>query len=363
MAGRDDQGARRRARKAAKRRERKERKATGEGSSGRDGAGQDAGQDPKAVPAKAEGVKPVDIKRHDGKPRHVLGGKGARHERKPMDPARKRHAAVAAACAGCLVVGALLGYVNAPDVRVTGLGTTSIAETDTSHVLATWTEGPTSHDVTMGDYAKWASLTASNGSYDVPGASDVVNYIQWQVELEAADREDIQVTDDDIDAYAKDQLGADSIDSLASSAGMSADDVRDVVRDNVRVSKLRDKVAGTIDVESPSAPDKPEDGHDDDATADYAGYITNLAGDEWDSSANDGNGGWKDASSPLAQALADYDVTNDSATYKAAQAAYQERSSEYSDASQKVSKAWSGYLDNILKDVTIDLRDAMVGSN
>lgn len=304
----------------------------------------------------AKGAKDVkDAKAPRGTRRHG--------RRRQSSPEHRRRATLIATAAGCLVVGALLGYVNAPDVRVTGLGTTTIAETDSSHVLATWTEGAKSHDVTMGDYASWASVSATGGTYDVPGASSVVSYIQWQIELEAADREGIEATDDDIESYAKDQLGADSVSSLASNAGMGEDDVKDLIRDNVRISKLRDKVAGTVDVKSPTAPDKPEDGNEDEATADYAKYITDLAGDEWDSSANDGKGGWKDGSSAMAQALSGYDVTNDSATYKAAQAAYQQRSSEYSTASQKVSDAWTDYLDGILKDVTIDLRDAMVGKD
>lgn len=367
-----DVAARRRARKARKRSERRREAATVSRTDEAAAGGKDtpigkAETSPITLTDSIVGKarpKPKPEKAPKPKPKLRLPRRKAAGERKAPVRVSVRRGAIVAGLAGCLVAGALLGYVNAPDVRQSSLGVTEVASSDTSRVIATYTWKGKTHDVTIGDYAKWAGTASSSGSYQVPAASNVTTYVQAQVMDQVAKDEGIDVTNDDIDAYAKDTLGATDIDTLASNYSMSADDLRDLLRQTVRQSKLREKVAGKVDVTVPSAePTAPEDGKDDATSKDYADYIVKAVGDAWDKDANGGKGGWKDSSSAIAKAMADYDVTNDSASYKAAEACYKELSSEYTAKSSEVSADWSSYQNKTLKDVEIDLRAAVVSAS
>lgn len=371
-----DVAARRRARKARKRSERRREDATVSRTDEAAAGGKDTPigkaatspitltdsivgkARPKPKPEKAPKPKPKP------KPKLRLPRRKATGERKAPVRVSVRRGAIVAGLCGCLVAGALLGYVNAPDVRQSSLGVTEVASSDTSRVIATYTWQGKTHDVTIGDYAKWAGLASSSGAYQVPAASNVTAYVQAQVMDQVAKDEGIDVSNDDIDAYAKDTLGATDIDTLASNYSMSVDDLRDLLRQTVRQSKLREKVAGKVDVTVPSAePTAPEDGKDDATSKDYADYIVKAVGDAWDKDANGGKGGWKDSGSAIAKAMADYDVTNDSASYKAAEACYKELSSEYTTKSSAISADWASYQNKTLKDVEIDLRSAVVSAS
>ena len=209
-----DVAARRRARKARKRSERRREDAT---VSRTDEAAAD-GKDtpigkaetspitltdsivgkarPKPKPEKAPKPKPKP------KPKLHLPRRKAAGERKAPVRVSVRRDAIVAGLAGCLVAGALLGYVNAPDVRQSSLGVTEVASSDTSRVIATYTWQGKTHDVTIGDYAKWAGLASSSGTYQVPAASNVTAYVQAQVMDQVAKDEGIDVSNGDIDALA-----------------------------------------------------------------------------------------------------------------------------------------------------------------
>lgn len=374
-ANKRDVNARRRSRKARTRQQRRERNGSEKTTSGATGVTEKAPV--KGNPEKDASTRPVrhrdasntvasDSKKTGRRQSDPKSGKTnvkakARGDKKRLTVRQRVVRAGGIGIAAGLVVGALLGYVNAPDVKTTGLGTTTIAETDTSKQLATYTRDHVTHDVTMADYVSWAQLSSSNGAYTVPAATDVVSYIQNAIELEEADKAGITVDDSDVDAYITENFGEDqTAASLASTYSMDEATVRSLLSDSVKLSKLRDEKAGTIDVEMPTSPTSPEEGQEDTPTQEYADYVISAAGDEWDSSANDGAGGWADESSEMATALADYDITNDSATYDAAQAAYNVLYARYSSAASEVTTKWDEWVNDILKNVTIQLESALI---
>ena len=84
---------------------------------------------------------------------------------------------------------------------------------------------------------------------------------------------------------------------------------------------------------------------------DYADYIINLAGDEWDSE----KGAWKDADSTYAKAFADDAFTADSATYKQAMTAYYTAYQQYSSQASSASSKWTEYANGLYAKANISI--------
>lgn len=157
-------------------------------------------------------------------------------------------------------------------------------------------------------------------------------------------------TADELNAYAKDSLGFDSVADVASAYDLTEDRVKELLSLNARVAKLRSQVVGD-EITAPTAPDAPAEGAEDTPTADYAKYIIDLAKDEWDAD----KGAWKSEDGEYASALSSYEITNDSATYEAADAAYQVAEADYQSQVQKQDDKWQAYLNARFSTMTIDL--------
>lgn len=117
--------------------------------------------------------------------------------------------------------------------------------------------------------------------------------------------------------YAEDSIGTSDYKTMATQYGVSKDQAKQIVRQSATLQKLYKKKVGDSSASMPTAPTEPADGNEETASKDYADYIINLAGDEWDSE----KGTWKDADSTYAKAFADDAFTADSATYKQAMTA------------------------------------------
>ena len=195
------------------------------------------------------------------------------------------------------------------------------------------------------------SSANSDGSYNVPAATDVVSYARNQIVLSAADAQGITVSDEDVDSYANSMFGTSDYSTIASQYNIDEDTAKETIKQSAVMSKLRDSVVTTTLPEQPTAPTAPADGAEDTPTADYAQYIIGLAGDEWDAD----NNTWKSSDGDYAKTLASYEITNDSATYAAAQAAYYVAQSKYSTASSQMSSEWTAYCNELLSSASIQI--------
>ena len=139
--------------------------------------------------------------------------------------------------------------------------------------------------------------------------------------------------------------------TIAELYGIDEQSVYDTFAQSVVVSKLRDSVCETELPEQPAEPAEPEEGAEDTPTADYASYIIALLGDEWDSEA----GTWARTDGDYYATLSTYEITNDAATYAAAEAAYNVAYSAYSDASTQLTEEWTTYTGNLLSHATIQI--------
>lgn len=255
----------------------------------------------------------------------------------------------------CAVLGILVGRFLLGGGSGSALGKTTLQESELDTTIATYVYNGKSHSLSARDVITSQSSLGSSkkddGSYALPTADKVLAAARSQILEDEVESRNIEVSDEDRDAFATQYIGTTDYDSVASSYGMDADTVKKMVSQSAALAKLRSQVVTTDAGTQPTAPEKPESGKEDEATEAYAQYIIGLAGDEWDSSAN----AWKSSDGDYATALADYTVTNDSATYEAAQAAYYVAYQKYSTAASAAATQWTDFVNGLLSKATISI--------
>ena len=264
-----------------------------------------------------------------------------------------------AICVAALVVGVLGGYfllggAGAGSVSLDGRTTLSAGELDST--IATYTyngqrQNVTARDVLTAGGGEVEAAVNDDGTYSVPTASEILVYAQNMIILADAEDRGITATDEEVSDYAEQMLGSADLATIAELYGIDEQAVYDTFEQSVVVSKLRDAVCETELPAQPTEPAEPEEGAEDTPTADYASYIIALLGDEWDSEA----GTWARTDGDYYATLSTYEITNDAATYAAAEAAYNVAYSAYSDASTKLTEEWTAYTGNLLSHATIQI--------
>ena len=255
-----------------------------------------------------------------------------------------------------VVVGVLAGHFLLGGGSTISLsGKTALAEDQLDSTIATYTYDGKTTNVTAREVILVNSTLDNakddDGNYTVPTADEVISYVRNAIVSVAAEKEGITVTDDEVAEYASSTMGSDDYATIASQYGIDEDTAKSTLKASAIMVKLRNSVVTTELPATPTAPDSPADGQEDVATADYASYIINLAGDEWDSE----NNTWASTDGDYYAALSTYTITNDSATYAAAQAAYYVASSKYSSAYSSISTQWLAYVNTLLANATIQI--------
>lgn len=253
----------------------------------------------------------------------------------------------------CLAGGIAIGKFFLDGVT-SASGKTTVSEGQLDTVVATYTYNGKTTNLTAREVIQMNSTLDnakdSDGNYTLPTADAILSAARSQIIQQEAEAQGISVSDDDVKSYAKEQLGTDDFDTIASNYGMDADTVKTILKQSAEMNKLKDKVVGATSTQ-PTAPTAPSDGNDQTASADYAKYIIDLAGDEWDSD----KGTWASTDGDYYKALSKYTITNDSATYEAAEAAYYVAYQKYSTEASEASTQWTSYIDGILCNASISI--------
>lgn len=234
-------------------------------------------------------------------------------------------------------------------------GKTTVKKAELDSTIATYTYKGKTYKVSARDVVNSTSSLSSqkqdDGTYKLPSVDGVLSYARSAIIQQEAEAKGIKVSEKDMKSYAQSTLGSSDYSSIASSYGMSKSTVKALVKQSAEMQKLRDKVVKTKAGTAPTAPTEPSDGNTQTASADYAKYIINLAGDEWDAQ----KGTWSGKGGSYETALKSYTVTVDSATYEAAQAAYYVAYQEYSQKQTKVSSEWTEYVNGLLCNATVSI--------
>ncbi|ERL07878.1 hypothetical protein [Olsenella profusa] len=290
------------------------------------------------------------------------GSAGTRSSRSPRTIGRRQGLTTTSwvwIAIACALVGMLFGRFVL--TRITGgvidgslSGKTTVTADQLNTVMGTYTYKGQTYNITAQDVLDTTSSqnqANADGTYNLPSADGVLAVARTQILTKAADDQGITVSDDELSQFAQQHAGTSDFDQIASNFGISADKVKQEVTDTAKIDKLRDSVVTTTVPDAPTAPTEPSDGNKDATSKEYADYIINLAGSEWDANA----GTWAATDGSYASALANYTVTPDSASYNAALAAYVVASQKYQAAAQQASQGWTNYVNSQLAQANLQL--------
>ena len=249
-----------------------------------------------------------------------------------------------------LAVGVALGYflMGGPSGSSVSLnGRSTLSESELDSTIATYTFDGATHKITARDVLTFggSELVANDdGTYDVPGATSILNYAQTQLMLSDAEARGITATDDEINEFLATSYGSDvDLATFASGTGMTEDAAREMLEYWVIINKLGEDVAGGTLPEAPVEPTAPEEGEEETPTAEYAEYVIGLVGDEWDADANT----WASSDGDYYATLSSYEISNDSATYAAATAAYSVAYTKYQEAYTAAAEMQNDYTNEL----------------
>ena len=232
-------------------------------------------------------------------------------------------------------------------------GRTTLSEGELNTPIASYTYNGQTKEVTAREVIEnTTGLEASkqsDGTYAVPAADKIIGYVRTALVVAEAQSKGITVSDDEVNTYMQTNFKTTDVSQIASKFKLPEDVVKKMINDAAIMKKYRDSVLTTTLPDAPQAPTAPEDGNSETTSQEYAQYIIGLAGDEWDAK----NNTWASQDGDYYKQLSAYSISNDSASYAAAQTAYQVAMSKYSAVASKASQEWSQKINEILGKTSI----------
>ena len=232
-------------------------------------------------------------------------------------------------------------------------GRTTLSEGELNTPVASYTYNGQTKEVTAREVIENTSgldaAKQSDGTYAVPAADKIIGYVRNALVVAEAQSKGITVTDDEVNNYMQTNFKTTDVSQIASKFNISEDAAKKQINDAVIMKKYRDSVLTTALPNAPQQPTPPEDGNSETTSQEYAQYIIGLAGDEWDAK----NNTWASQDGDYYKQLSAYSISNDSASFAAAQTAYQVAMSKYSAVASKASQEWSQKINEILGKASI----------
>lgn len=264
--------------------------------------------------------------------------------------------AISVACLALgLVIGRFLlgggGAAAAADLA----GKTTVEESELDNAYATFTYDGSSEAVTIREVIELNgtldTAKTDEGTYTLPSAEYAISVARTKILNKEIEARNIEVSEEEVATYAEENLGTSDFEAIATTYGMEAETVKQLITDNCRLSKLRDEIVGETTATMPSAPATAEEGKEDEFTKEYADYILGIIGDEWDAE----NGTWVDSESSYAVALDGTDFSADGASYNMAQTVYYVAYQKYNEQQTEASNTWTAFLNELLSKASIEI--------
>lgn len=287
-----------------------------------------------------------------GTPSDTEDGGGASGKLAALDGRHKMYLGIALAA---VIIAAILGYViGSGGIGSKGLDSSTLTEGQLDTTIATWSYNGANSKITAREAIESQysldSVKDADGNYPTPSADAVLSYARSQVLLKEAEKQGISIDGEELSAAAEDALGTSDFAVIAEQYQVTEDQAKEIVREQATIQKLYQTVVKTTST-APEAPAEPENGDEATASKDYATYIIDLAGDEWDAEA----GTWASTDGTIASALTGEEFTADSATYAQAQKAYMAAYQEYAVAASTASEDWTKYVNDLFAKANITL--------
>lgn len=261
---------------------------------------------------------------------------------------------IAGALAAVIVAGVSGYFLGSGGFGSKGVSAPVFAESELDATVATWKFKGASHKISAREAIESQysldSVKDEDGNYPAPSADAVLSYVRNRILLEEASKQGIELSDEDLSSSAETSLGTSDFSAIADQYGVSEDQAKQIVREQGTIQKLYQSVMDDAPA-MPKAPAEPESGDENEAKAEYAAYIIDLAGKEWDAEA----GTWAKLDGAYATALAGEEITPESATYAQAQKAYAVAYQQYMLESQGANAKWTSYVNELFGEADVEL--------
>lgn len=261
---------------------------------------------------------------------------------------------IAGALVAVIVAGVSGYFLGSGGFGSKGVSAPVFAESELDATVATWKFKGASHKISAREAIESQysldSVKDEDGNYPAPSADAVLSYVRNRILLEEASKQGIELSDEDLSSSAEASLGTSDFSAIADQYGVSEDQAKRIVREQGTIQKLYQSVMDDAPA-MPKAPAEPESGDENEAKAEYAAYIIDLAGKEWDAEA----GTWAKLDGAYATALAGEEITPESATYAQAQKAYAVAYQQYMLESQGANAKWTSYVNELFGEADVEL--------
>lgn len=261
---------------------------------------------------------------------------------------------IAGALAAVIVAGVSGYFLGSGGFGSKGVSAPVFAESELDATVATWKFKGASHKISAREAIESQysldSVKDEGGNYPAPSADAVLSYVRNRILLEEASKQGIELSDEDLSSSAEASLGTSDFSAIADQYGVSEDQAKQIVCEQGTIQKLYQSVMDDAPA-MPKAPAEPESGDENEAKAEYAAYIIDLAGKEWDAEA----GTWAKLDGAYATALAGEEITPESATYAQAQKAYAVAYQQYMLESQGANAKWTSYVNELFGEADVEL--------
>lgn len=261
---------------------------------------------------------------------------------------------IAGALAAVIVAGVSGYFLGSGGFGSKGVSAPVFAESELDATVATWKFKGASHKISAREAIESQysldSVKDEDGNYPAPSADAVLSYVRNRILLEEASKQGIELSDEELSSSAETSLGTSDFSAIADQYGVSEDQAKQIVREQGTIQKLYQSVMDDAPA-MPKAPAEPESGDENEAKAEYAAYIIDLAGKEWDAEA----GTWAKLDGAYATALAGEEITPESATYAQAQKAYAVAYQQYMLESQGANAKWTSYVNELFGEADVEL--------
>lgn len=261
---------------------------------------------------------------------------------------------IAGALVAVIVAGVSGYFLGSGGFGSKGVSAPVFAESELDATVATWKFKGASHKISAREAIESQysldSVKDEDGNYPAPSADAVLSYVRNRILLEEASKQGIELSDEELSSSAESSLGTSDFSAIADQYGVSEDQAKQIVREQGTIQKLYQSVMDDAPA-MPKAPAEPESGDENEAKAEYAAYIIDLAGKEWDAEA----GTWAKLDGAYATALAGEEITPESATYAQAQKAYAVAYQQYMLESQGANAKWTSYVNELFGEADVEL--------
>ena len=325
---------------------------------GEDAGAADAGEaDGEPEPEGVEDSEPAaDASADSSTAAPVATPRAARPKKTRMQRAMmgKHKYFIAGALAAVIVAGVSGYFLGSGGFGSKGVSAPVFAESELDATVATWKFKGASHKISAREAIESQysldSVKDEDGNYPAPSADAVLSYVRNRILLEEASKQGIELSDEDLSSSAEASLGTSDFSAIADQYGVSEDQAKQIVREQGTIQKLYQSVMDDAPA-MPKAPAEPESGDENEAKAEYAAYIIDLAGKEWDAEA----GTWAKLDGAYATALAGEEITPESATYAQAQKAYAVAYQQYMLESRGANAKWTSYVNELFGEADVEL--------